>query len=127
MKAKGNIAPSRFVKQDTSNAFGVLQCGAGDKVFGISHQSTRRIPYGALDDGYAAIDGEDLSVYAGLEVCLLEIGGTVAIGDRLKADANGKGVTTTTNLDESGAIALEAGTSGQLITVEVRPGVMLST
>jgi hypothetical protein len=126
MKANGNIAPSRFVKLDTSADNKVLQAGAGGIVFGVSQAGTRRTPYNGLDDGYAAIAGEDLEVFGQSEVCLLELGGTVSPGDRLKSDADGKGVATTTNLDEYGAIARVAGTSGQLIPVEVRPGLQIS-
>lgn len=40
-------------------------------------------------------------------------GGTVAIGDKLTADANGKLITTTTAGDQVIAIALEAGSAGE--------------
>lgn len=126
MQATGNIAPSRFVKQATATDNRVTQCGAGDKIFGVSQAGTRRTPYSSLDDGYCAIANENLQVYGIGELCLLEIGGTVSPGDRLKADADGKGVATTTNLDEWGAIAKVAGTSGMLIQVEVRPGMQIS-
>jgi hypothetical protein len=125
-KATGNIAPSRFVKQSVTTDNQVTQAGAGEKVFGISQAGTRRTPYGALDDGYAAIANEDVQVFGVAENCLLEISATVAAGDRLKADADGKGTPTVTNLDEYGAIALVAGTTGQLIQVEVRPGLQIS-
>jgi hypothetical protein len=126
MKAAGDIAMCRFVKQDTTQTFRVLVAGAGEKVFGISHQSSRRMPYLSLDDGFAAKDGEDLSVYCSHETCLLELGGTVAVGDRIKSGALGVGVVTTTNLDEWGAIALEAGVSGDLVKVEVYPNQQIS-
>jgi hypothetical protein len=121
MKSNGSIAPCRFVKQDTSYDNRVAQAGAGEKVFGVSQQGTRRTPYGALDDGYAAIAGEDISVYGAHEVCMLELGGTVTRGDRLKADSDGKGVATSTDHDEYGAVARVSGVSGQLIPVEVTP------
>jgi len=120
-KANGNIAPCRFVKLDTTADGRVLQCGAGDKIQGISQAGTRRTPYSTLDDGYAAIAGEDLEVFGTAEQPLLELGGTVTRGDRLKADANGAGVTSSTDKDEWGAIALQSGVSGQLVRVEVHP------
>lgn len=50
------------------------------------------------------------------------VNGTVAIGDRLASDANGKFATTTTNNDDYGAVALGANASGDgLIAVYVRP------
>jgi hypothetical protein len=121
MKANGNITMSRFVRIDTSGDGLVVQAGTGEKCFGVSQAGSRRVPYSSLDDGYAAIAGEDLEVFGIGEECWLEIGGTVTVGDRLKSDTDGKGVTTTTNLDEWGAVARQAGTSGQLIRVQVIP------
>lgn len=120
-KANGNIAPSRFVKVDTSGDELVAQAGAGEDIFGISQAGTRRVPYGALDDGYAAIAGEDLEVFSIGEVCLLELGGTVTAGARLKADSNGKGVTASSDADYYGAIAEVSGIAGDLIQVKVMP------
>jgi hypothetical protein len=121
MKAGGSVAPARFVKQVTTADHQVAQCGAGDKVFGVSQAGTRRAPYSTLDDGYAAITGEDIEVFGVGEKPMLELGGTVAAGDRLKADSSGRGVVTVTNLDEWGAVALVAGTVGKLVPVEVQP------
>jgi hypothetical protein len=120
-KAGGNISPCRFVKQSTTADNTVLQAGAGETVYGISQAGVRRTPYSSLDDGYAAIAGEDLEVFGVGEVCNLELGGTVTRGDRVKSDANGKGVTSATNGDEYGAIALVSGVSGDLIQVELKP------
>lgn len=118
--ANGNIAPARFVKIDTTADGKVLQCGAGDQVYGVSQPGTRRTPYGSLDDGFAAIAGENLQIYGlGEKEIMLELGGAVTRGDRLKADANGKGVTTTSANDEVGAVAMASGASGDLVPVEV--------
>lgn len=121
MIANGNIAPSRFLKQDTTVDNKCLQAGAGNKLIGVSQRGTRNTPYSTLEDGFCAIAGEDLQIYGPEETCLLELGGTVAAGDRLKADANGKGVTAASG-DEYGAIAGQAGTSGKLIEVVVELG-----
>lgn len=123
--ANGDIHPNRFVKWDTT-ANRVLECGAGDKIAGISQKGTRNPPLSDgnwnVDDGLAAKAGGQLLVAGpgehGMEV-LLELGGTVTRGDRLKASTNGVGVSTTTNLDEWGAIALKSGVSGDLIPVQV--------
>lgn len=123
--ANGNIAPSRFVKQDTTAEGKVLQCGNTEKMFGISHEGKRNPPLTGLDDGYAAIAGEGLPVYCwhDTDECWLELGGTVAVDDRLGSDASGMGVTTTSDNAWVGAVALQGGVSGQLIKVKpVSPG-----
>ncbi len=118
--ASGNITPSSFVKLTTTAVGKVTLAGAGEKIFGISQEGSRRTPYGGLDDGYAAIAGENVRIYGpGDGLCMLQLGGTVTIGDRLKSDASGFGVVTTTNLDEWGAIAHASGVSGELIPVQV--------
>lgn len=121
--ANGNIAPSRFVKLDASATGRVLQAGANVAVFGISQPQTRRIAIsGAIsgtDDGYAAVADEMLNVIGpGDDEALLELGGTVAHGDPIKSDADGKGVKADTDKDHVGAIALSDGTSGKLIKVK---------
>lgn len=49
-------------------------------------------------------------------------GGTVAAGDKLTADSNGKLITTTTAGDQVIAIALEAGVSGEYHQVLLMKG-----
>lgn len=117
--ASGNIYPARFVKLNTSAMGQVTQSGAGEKCFGISQEGSYNVPYLALDDGYAAIANIPLEVFVAGAVCLLTLGGTVTRGDRLKSDASGQGVTTTSTGDEIGAEALASGTSGQMIPVRV--------
>lgn len=120
-KAGGNINPARFVKLSTTADNVALIAGAGEVIFGVSQPSTRRTPYSSLDDGYAAIDGEDLDVYGVGERPMLELGATVTAGARLKSDASGKGTPVTSNNDEYGAVAQVAGVSGELIEVLVVP------
>jgi hypothetical protein len=99
----------------------ILQAGAGDLVVGISGSATRRAEY--IDSsGKHAIAGEPAKFHDDTEECWLEAGGTITVGDRLKSDANGKGVTTTTDKDKYGAIALQSGASGDYIRVKVRIG-----
>ncbi len=119
--ANGTINPCRFVKITTTTTGRVEQAGAGSQIFGISQTGIRRDLY--IDsNGYAALVGEPIGVFDDGEECLLELGGTVSAGDRLKSDANGKGVTTTTNLDEYGAIAIWSGVSGEQVRVKVQRG-----
>ena len=120
--AGGTIAPARFVKQSTTADNTVLQAAAGDPIVGISQKGTRRTPYSTLDDGNAAISGEPLHVFGPPETAPLELGGTVTQGDRLKSDANGRGITAGTDGDNYGAIAPQAGASGDIIEVQVMLG-----
>lgn len=120
-KANGNVAPSRFVKLDSSDDGLCLQADAGAVVFGVSQPGTRRTPYGSLDDGYAAIAGEDLLVYGPGEWPMLELAAACSNGERLKSDADGKGTPVTADKDEYGAVAQASGAAGELIPVLVVP------
>jgi hypothetical protein len=117
--ASAAIYPCRFVIKDTTDSGQVTQSGANGRVYGISQRDTRRTPY-VETLGRAAIAGEPVGVYLENEECLLELGGTVTAGDYLKSDADGKGVTSSTDLDDVGARAIVSGTSGQQIRVQVK-------
>lgn len=124
--AAGNVTPSSFVVQNTStDAQYVLASGTSVPIAGISGPGTRNPPYGALDDGFIAIAGENFRIYRpGPELeAPLRLGGTVAAGDLLTSDASGFGVTTTTTAQQIGARAMMAGVSGQIITVQPLAGV----
>ncbi len=116
--ADGNITPSCFVQMSTSDNRVILS-GAGDECVGISQPGTRRAPYASLNDGYAAIQGEELLVYGIGEICPLIIGAAVVRGDRLKSDANGNGTPAGTS-DNAYAIAtVSCSVVGATIPVQV--------
>lgn len=118
--ANGNIAPSRFVVQDTTGKVVVATSGVS---FGISQQGSRNTPLTGLEDGYAAIAGENIRVYEETEECFLEMSATCSNGAFIAPTTAGKGVATTTDKAAYGAIALQACTAaGQLIKVKVRNG-----
>ena len=119
--ANGTIYPMRFTELVTTLPGRVTQCGAGEKVYGISQVGIRRDPY-IETLGRAALVNESIGVFDDGTECKLELGGTVTTFDRLKSDADGKGVATTTNLDEFGAIAMESGVSGDQIMVKIQRG-----
>lgn len=121
-KASDSIPPSRFVKPYATDGY-VALATAGAKCWGISQPQTRNAPYPSLDDGYAAIADESLTVYTYPDKqVLLEIGaGGCANGDRLKAGTLGVGLATTTGDDEYGAIARGTGNEGELVPVDVVP------
>lgn len=119
--ADATIGTCRFVKMTAGKTGRVTQCGAGDKIFGISQMGIRRDLY--IDsNGNAANANEPIGVFDDTDETLLELGGTVSAGDRLKSDANGKGVATNTNLDEYGATAIWSGVAGDQIRVKVGRG-----
>jgi hypothetical protein len=120
--AGGDIFPARFLIASTSADNTVLQAAANGKIVGISQKGTRRTPYAGLDDGKAAIAGENVHFFGPPETAPLELGGTVTAGDLLEADANGKGVTSSTDGHFYGAIAPQAGASGDIIEVQVMLG-----
>ena len=96
--AAGNIAPCRFVTPSTSAIGKVSQSTTSDVPCGISQKGTRNVPGSSLglDDGYAAIAGENVGVHGTPDKdILLRLGGTVTRGASLKSDASGFGVSTT--------------------------------
>jgi hypothetical protein len=106
--ADGSINPCRFIRKSSSTESRIVQCTAGGQCDGISQHGSRRIDY--IDSsGIAATAGEPLTYFGPGSRVLLD----------LKSDSDGKGVTTTTNLDEWGAVADQSGTSGQRIWVTV--------
>lgn len=99
------VTHNRFVVLDTSECTAILTAvetaGAGGKVFGIS--------------GTTSVAGGSVAVFhhAG-DICMLMVDGDsaeISVGDRLKSDASGYGVPTTTDTEEVGAVAL-AGSTG---------------
>lgn len=122
--AGGDIVMSRFVKLDTTTGR-VVAAGAGDRPIGVSQKATHNMALsgGGLvtqDDGFAAKAGEMLQVYGmGERNVLLELGGTVANGDLLKASTAGVAIAATGDTNKVGARALSAGVSGQLIPVDL--------
>lgn len=120
--AGGDIRPFRFVSWDTAEDHQVLESNSGDtKLAGICGGATDMAP---LDDlvstNLHAADGEHVRLYSQGDVTLLQLGGSVTAGDYLKPDNDGQGVTATLATDPIGAQALQSGSSGDRIEVEVK-------
>lgn len=126
--ANGNIRPFRFVKIDTTagNSHFGLEADANDKLIGVCGGETNQPPLSDLvSTNYHAQAGQHIKLHPDGEETLLQLGGTVVQGDRLKSDNDGQGVviaTTGTTIQHYGAIALEAGDSGERIRVQVLIG-----
>lgn len=94
-----------FVTQDTDGRVG--DGSAGDAVIGILQNK----PAATDRPAQVQIDG----------ISKLKVAGTTTQGDRLKMDADGLGVVTTTATDKVGAVALEDGAANAYIAVRVLP------
>lgn len=126
--AGGNVNPSRFVNLNSTADHTVTQAGDNVFVFGIAHEGTKDVPIPGAST-LAAEAGDPIKIYGeGEGDVLLELGGTVSPGNRLKSDANGKGVAialtgvSSTDVQHYGAIALEDGVFGDKIRVFVTLG-----
>lgn len=121
--AGGTIAPHRFVMLDTSNDRYALQATANAKIIGICAGQTNQAPLSDLvTTANHATSGQQVRLYGEGDETLLEAGGTITTGDRLKADSDGKGVaiaTTGTAIQYIGAHALEDASSGELTPVQI--------
>ena len=120
--ASGNIRTCRFVS--ISGDFAGAESNSGDEVIGISRQGANQAPLSDLSiTEYAAQSGEPIQMYGPGAVCLLTLGGSVSAGNLLKSDNDGAGVVIGgSGAEKVGAVALQDGTSGQKILVQVRPG-----
>lgn len=121
--AGGDIYPHRFLKISTAADFTALQATANDQIIGISGPGSNYPPLNDLvTTNKHATSGQPVDINGDGDACLLELGGTVTRGDRLKADSNGKGVaiaTSGTTIQQFGAVALQSGSSGEFIYVQV--------
>jgi hypothetical protein len=120
-RASGVITTASFVKVDASNDNSVLQAGSGDRPIGVSMESAQLAPFGSNSTAAATAAGDEIRVYGQGEICNLTAGsGGFTVGDMLKPDANGNGLTTVTANDLIGAVALEttaAGAQGRVYVV----------
>jgi hypothetical protein len=120
--AGGNILPYSFVKLSTTATGQVLQAGSGDNVFGVSMPGTRNAPFPGLDDGYAAIAGENIRVFTAedpADECYLKVDAAYNPGQLLKPGTNGIGTATTADKDIAGAIVMAASSAANQ-TIRVR-------
>ena len=124
-KATGNIAPCRIVRVDTSIDDGcvqaVLASTTAHTLLGISGEDRLTIPYIGSHYHATATEGQNMCKIhgEGSRGVLLDIGGTVSPGDRLRPDANGKGIAATADQQRFAAIAEESGVDGEQIRVHV--------
>lgn len=120
--AGGDIRPCRFIKQSTAADNTALEADANERTIGISGESTAQAPYGTVtlhaSTEYPTVEYNTIG-----EEALLELGsGGATRGDLLTPDADGKGVSNTTDKRWYGARALESGLEGEKIRVLIDHG-----
>lgn len=124
--AGGDIRPFRFVKMDGTDAHEGKEADANERVIGICGGSTNQPPLSDLVlTALHAIEGQQIRLYGEGDQTILELGDTVTPFQRLKSDADGKGVpiaTSGTTIQHFGAVALEGGSAGDRIEVQVQIG-----
>lgn len=120
-EAATTIRPSRFVTMSVTHDSKVDESNAGDTgILGISAEWTQDAPIPSETTGDAAASGEQVRIYGLADICFLELGsGGAQVGDWLKPDNDGKGVTATIGTDFIGARALETGADGDKVRVQV--------
>lgn len=120
--AGGSITVSSFVKLSTAADNTVLLAGSNDPVIGVSSEGAQDAPISGASVT-AAESGDSLRVYPIGSVCTLTLGsGGATRAGELIADSAGLGVarsTTSTAIQNVGAIALESGSAGEKIKVMV--------
>jgi len=110
------IAASRFVKHGAADNAAIQATDASVPILGVSEQI-------AADSG-GMVDAIKLGL------AYLELGGTVARGNILIPDADGKGVAATVvagTEQHAGAIAEVSGVAGDIIPVQVIAGQVIAT
>lgn len=141
--ATSNILPCRFLTMDGSvDAFAVKTASSAtptsagnNAIVGISAEGTTVVPIEGYTDAssiYAATPGLPVPYWGEHDECLLMIGGnvtydedgstpvdTIAPGDLLTTDAEGRGIKATTDGQWVGARALMPGKPGDKIRVVV--------
>lgn len=117
----GCVRPSRIVTLNSDGC--VAECTTATDPWGISQPSPHNFPLAGWDDGFAGIGAgitvngllyqygsPPINVFGpGDDECLVQLGGTVTVGARLKSDAQGRAIAVTTSGDSSIAIAHRVG------------------
>ncbi len=123
-KASGSISPCVFVTLDPGFDEQVLQSVTGDMPIGVMWDGMNAPPgLSGSDNTLAAASGAFGFRVIGLgNDCIIQVAGTVSPGNVLKPNSVGQAISGAVG-DRYGAVALQAGTSGQRIRCLVMRGV----
>ena len=114
--ANGDINPRRFVMMAAD--FRVAQATANAAIIGVSQNFSR-----LYNDPLCAKAGENCPTYGLGDVCEIVAGAAIAVGDRLKSDANGKAIkadAAALTLQNLGGVALQAASAAdEVIRIQI--------
>ncbi len=123
--ASGSLYPGTIVKLDTTsgNTGKVLQAGAGDNCVGVTALGKRNAPLAGLDDGYAAIAGENVRVYTSSDpedMPVVQVDAAYAQGTKIKPGTNGIGTSAASDGDiYIGELAEASSAANQYVQIRV--------
>jgi hypothetical protein len=127
LQAGGNITPKSIVRLSASAGDNVViqAAAATAPLLGIAGQGTRyaEITGLALNDGYAAVQGQNVLVFRVGECAPVIAGaGGLNAGDLVTSDANGNGVTATTDGQFTVGTSLQTVPQGAAAEIQIQPG-----
>lgn len=106
--AEATVELYRIVKPGTAAGSCIKAAAATDKLLGTSDELNH-------------VTGEVVDIAVG-PVPKVRLGGTVAVGDWLTSDANGKAITTTTTGNRVIGYAEQAGVADDIVNYHRAPG-----
>lgn len=123
-KAGGTIAPSVFVKMD-STAFQVIQADSGNALIGVMQEGQRDPPgTTGADAAVAATSGDKATfhIYQTGDKCRVRVIAAVTAGQAVKASTGGKGIAHTSGAANIGGFALTSANADELVEILVNTG-----
>jgi hypothetical protein len=114
VQRRGDIVSFKAGADLSANQYFIVRLTSAG-VVGLASSATQRDIVGVLQNKPKANEPAEVLVRSASGTGKVMLGGTVAIGDDLTTDANGKAITTTTANDEVIGRALEAGAAGDII------------
>lgn len=125
MVANGNITPSRVVIIDSSQPANMaLQAtsATANSLYGVAQAGTRNTPLAGLDTGYAASQGDNLTVFTVGDLCQAEAGASTSAGVLLTTNGSGQVIQASSGNYTIGESIDSCTAAGQYIQIRVQPG-----
>jgi folate-dependent tRNA-U54 methylase TrmFO/GidA len=109
-RVEGDVNPYRFVKHGSADGVVAQGAAATDALCGVSHN------VGAEDGGIVDVIKSDITE--------IEYGGTVAAGDPLTSDAEGKAIKATVSGSRVGGYAEVSAVAGDIADMYINLGIL---